>query len=166
MPDKKWVVNASPLISLAAIHMESVLFALADQIAIPDAVAKEVLAGRRHDPAYLLVEANKVPVLESQVIPTEIAAWDLGAGESAVLTYAYTHPGWIAILDDGMARKCAQSFSIPMKGTLSVVLLAKQAGLIPSAAQAIRELLGVGLRLQDSLIRDALKHTVREDWDV
>jgi predicted nucleic acid-binding protein len=166
VPDKKWVVNASPLISLAAIHMESVLFALADQIAIPDAVAKEVLAGKRHDPAYLLVEANKIPVLESQTIPTEIAAWDLGTGESAVLAYAYTHPGWIAILDDGMARKCAQSFSIPLKGTLSVVLLAKQAGLIPSAAQAIRELLGVGLRLQDSLIRDALKHTVGEDWDI
>lgn len=166
MPDKKWIVNASPLISLAAVHMESVLFALADQIAIPDAVAKEVLAGRRHDPAYLLVEANKIPVLESQVIPTEIAAWDLGAGESAVLTYAYTHPGWIAILDDGMARKCAQSFSIPMKGTLSIILLAKQAGLIPSAAQAIRELLGVGLRLQDNLIRDALRKTVGEDWNL
>jgi predicted nucleic acid-binding protein len=166
VPDKKWIVNASPLISLAAIHMESVLFALADQIAIPDAVAKEVLAGKRHDPAYLLVEVNKIPVLESQSIPTEIAAWDLGAGESAVLSYAYTHPGWIAILDDGMARKCAQSFSIPLKGTLSVVLLAKQAGLIPSAAQAIRELLGVGLRLQDNLIRNALRQTVGEDWNV
>jgi predicted nucleic acid-binding protein len=165
VPNKKWVVNASPLISLAAIQMESVLFALADQIAIPDAVAKEVLAGRKHDPAYLLVAANKIPVLESQSIPTEIAAWDLGAGESAVLTYAYTHPGWIAILDDGMARKCAQSFSIPLKGTLSVVLLAKQAGLIPSAAQTIRELLGVGLRLQENLIRNTLKQTVGEDWD-
>jgi predicted nucleic acid-binding protein len=82
-----------------------------------------------------------------------------------VLTYVYTHPGWVAILDDGTARKCAQSLSIPLKGTLTIVLLAKQAGLIPSAAQAMRELLGVGLRLQEDLIRDALKRTVGEDWD-
>jgi predicted nucleic acid-binding protein len=79
--DKKWVVNASPLISLAAVQLESVLFSLTDQVAIPRAVADEVLAGRKHDHAYQVVAENKIPILEDQPVLTEITAWDLGAGE-------------------------------------------------------------------------------------
>ncbi len=38
-------------------------------------------------------------------------AWDLGAGESAVLTWARRNPGFTAILDDRAARRCAESGS-------------------------------------------------------
>ena len=68
----------------------------------------------------------------------EILAWDLGKGETAVLSYALTNPGWTAIIDDRAARKCAMSFSIPIKGTLAVVILAKKHGLVDSAADVLR----------------------------
>ncbi len=44
-------------------------------------------------------------------IDPEIVAWDLGAGESAVLTWARRHPGFTAILDDCAALRCAESES-------------------------------------------------------
>jgi predicted nucleic acid-binding protein len=95
---------------------------------------------------------------------SELLAWDLGEGETAVLSWAIHRQKWTAILDDGQARKCAKSFSVPTKGTLGVVLLAKQQGHIPSAAKAIQALLGADFRLDDDLIREALAQTVGETW--
>jgi predicted nucleic acid-binding protein len=94
----------------------------------------------------------------------EILTWDLGRGETAVLSYALSNPGWIAILDDRIARNCARSYSIPFKGTLAVVILAKQQGVIDSAVRVMRSLQIAGLRLDDAVIRQALKQTVGEDW--
>ena len=72
---------------------------------------------------------------------------------------------WTAILDDAAARKCAHSFSVACKGTLAVVLLAKQRGLIPSATEVIRALVNTGFHLDDRVIRLALAQTVGETWE-
>ena len=56
------------------------------------------------------------------------------------------------------------SFSLMVTGTLSVIILAKQHGLIEFAAQVLQALRGVGFRLDDGVIRDALAHTVGEKW--
>jgi len=47
---------------------------------------------------------------------------------------------WVAVLDDGAARRCARSLSLMITGTLAVVLLAKQHGLIDSASQVLHDL--------------------------
>jgi predicted nucleic acid-binding protein len=67
-------------------------------------------------------------------------------------------------IDDKAARKCARSFSIRVKGTLGVIILARQRGLIPSAADLLRELRRNGFRLDDRLIRETLRRTVGEAW--
>jgi predicted nucleic acid-binding protein len=91
-------------------------------------------------------------------------AWDLGAGETAVLAYALANPGWTAVLDDNAARNCVRSFGIPVKGTLAVVILAKQQGLIPSAADLIRQMQQHEYRIHDAIVREALAQTVYEQW--
>jgi predicted nucleic acid-binding protein len=72
--------------------------------------------------------------------------------------------GWTAILDDAAARKCARSFSIPVKGTLGVIILARQQKLIPSAAQVLFSLQTAGFYLEDQIVREALDRTVAEKW--
>ena len=116
------------------------------------------------DRARYLLDSGRFPVITTPVPPAELTAWDLGAGETAVMAYVLANPGWTAVLDDGLARKCARSFSIPVKGTLGVVLLAKQRGLIPSAADILHELQAGGFRLDNRLVREALHHTVGETW--
>jgi predicted nucleic acid-binding protein len=96
--------------------------------------------------------------------PSELLAWDLGHGETAVLSWTIAQEGWTAILGDAEARKCARVFAVPIKGTLAVVLLAKQRGVIPSAAKAVQALISVGFRLDEQLIRDTLLRTVGEAW--
>jgi predicted nucleic acid-binding protein len=162
---ERWIVYASPLIALANVKQENLLFELADEIAVPNAVAIEIMAGPPQDLARQLIEKNQIPILKSTATPLELAAWDLGAGETDVLSFAITHPGWTAILDDGLARKCAAGFSIPVKGTLAVVILAKLHGLIESAADLMRELQNNGFRIRDDIVRRALQHTVNEVWD-
>ena len=73
-------------------------------------------------------------------------------------------PNWTAILDDAAARKCARTFSVSVKGTLAIVLSAKQRGLIPSASQVVQALVDVGFRIDDRIIKEALAQTVGEQW--
>jgi predicted nucleic acid-binding protein len=163
MPEQ-WVVNASPLIVLGKVGQLDLLTKLPQRIVVPAAVVTEILAGPEGDAARLAVQAKLFISVDTPGIVPELAAWDLGAGETSVLAYSLAHPGCIAILDDGAARKCAKAFGVPMKGTLAVIILAKKRGLIPSAAKVLHAVQEAGLRLDDDLIRVVLKQTVGEDW--
>jgi predicted nucleic acid-binding protein len=161
---ESWVLNASPLIVLARIGREDLLLALAERVVVPRPVAAEIQAGPAQDPARQVLEAGRFTVVDTSPPPPELLAWDLGRGETAVLSLALAERTWTAILDDAAARRCARSFSVPVKGTLAVVLLAKQRELIPSAAGVIQALLTGGFRLDDRIIQVALARTVGETW--
>lgn len=139
---------------------------LPEQAALPQAVAEEISAAAEDDPARQALQRGLFKIVKTPPIPDTILAWDLGKGESAVLAYALAHWGSIAILDDAAARRCARSLSVPVTGTLTVVILAKQFGLIESAAQVLTALRGADFRLEDDLIRDVLSRTVGEKWRV
>jgi predicted nucleic acid-binding protein len=161
---ERWVLNASPLIVLARVGLESLPLSLAAQVIVPRPVAEEIQVGPPLDPARQALAAGRFAVVDPPPAPVELIAWDLGAGETAVLSWAVANPGWTAILDDGEARKCARAFSIPVKGTLALVLMAKRCGLISSAGKVIQALLNIGFRLDESLIQDSLARTTDENW--
>lgn len=91
-----------------------------------------------------------------QVDPV-VAAWDLGLGESQVISWAYKNPGFEAILDDRAARKCALSLKIPVRGTLGVILLAKKDGRLAKAEPLLNQLVQIGFRLDPDLLRATLR---------
>lgn len=162
MPER-WVINASPIILLAKIEHLHLLAQLPDDWVVPQAVIAEIEAGPADDPARLLLPTLSWPTVAVTPNP-QILAWDLGAGESAVLSHALTQPGWKAVLDDGAARRCAHTFSIPLIGTLGVILRARRAGLIPAAVPLLQLLLSHDFRMDDAVIRRALQETVGEQW--
>lgn len=134
-----------------------------DEVVVPHAVAQEISAGPAGDPARRFLESGEIPVIEVPSLP-ELLAWDLGKGETAVLSYAFSNPGWTAIVDDLAARKCAKSYAIPVRGTLAMIILAKKKGLIPSAMEGMFAMQTAGLRLDDEIIRIALNREAGEDW--
>ena len=157
----------------AHIRQAPLITALADEAVVPEAVAAAILAGPTADPARLWIEAGAVPVTlapaASAGVATpppvpELLAWDLGAGETAVLAQAMATPGWMAVLDEAAARKCARSFSIPVLGTLATIVRTRQQGLIPSAGEAIRALRQAGFRIDAQLVRTVLWQTLQETW--
>jgi predicted nucleic acid-binding protein len=160
---EKWVLNASPIIALARVDQVELLARLPAQAVIPQAVVRELLEAPEDDPARRAVEGGLFRVVRGVPLP-EILAWDLGRGETAVLSYAHAHPGWISVLDDAAARRCARSLALACTGTLAVVILAKKHGLVQSAAQVLQDLRSHGFFLDDSVIREALTRTVQETW--
>ncbi len=150
-------INTSPLIFLTKGGVLELLQIIAQEIVVPTAVATEIQAyGKTDVTAVAILQTNWLVVLETPPVPTVIQSWDLGAGESAVLTWGYFHPGTEVILDDLAARRCAAALGIPVRGTLGLVLNAKQKGIIPAARPILEKLLLSGMYLSDKVINQAL----------
>ena len=155
---RKWVVNASPLILLTKVSHISLLQELCDELVIPGGVAKEILIGPANDLTKIWLNEKGSPLIRDleQVDPV-VAGWDLGLGESQVISWAYKNPDFEAILDDRAARKCALSLKIPVRGTVGVILLAKKDGRLAKATPLLNQLIQVGFRIDPELIRTALR---------
>lgn len=147
------VVNASPLITLFRSGQAGLLPRLFKHIVVPDAVWKEVVLDEWEDTAAQALGQQSWPVREAVVSSPRVAAWGLGAGETAVLSHALANPPLRAVIDDMDARRCAKTLSIPMLGTGGVLVLAKRRGLLPSVADGIARLRDAGLWLSDDIVR-------------
>jgi predicted nucleic acid-binding protein len=159
----RWVLNASPLICLARAGYHYLLKELPDEVVVPEAVVIEVSVGPPGDPAHSLLTGNLFPIV-SVSESSAVLKWDLGVGETAVLSYVLENPGWQAIVDDRAARNCARALGISVKGTLSIILSARKRGMIQSAAEAFRALQASGLWLDDQLIHKVLQDFPGETW--
>ncbi len=125
---------------------------LFDSIVVPEAVWKEVVVEGRDDAAARELEARAWPIREAVVPSPRVEAWNLGAGETAVLSHALSHPPRRAIVDDSAARRCAKTLSIPFLGTGGVLALAKRRGLISLVTEGLEKLRDAGLWLSDDLL--------------
>ena len=155
---KGWIFNASPLILFAKIHQLHLIEALSPDFRVPRAVIREIGAGAADDPAvkWLGDVSLCAHFVDAPSAPTLLAQWDLGAGETAVHSLALADDGAVVVLDDLAARKFAQTFRLPLLGTLGVLLRAKKAGLINQLAPHIQGLETAGANLSKPLIARAL----------
>ncbi|MEJ7639549.1 MAG: DUF3368 domain-containing protein [Singulisphaera sp.] len=152
------VVNASPLIFLTRVGLLEVLREPADEVFVPDVVFDEI--GRRGptDPAAVAIQTTAwLQVAPTPPVSPELAAWNLGAGETAVLGMALAVPGSIVVIDDLAARRMARSLDIPFLGTLALVGVAKAIGMIPSVRPVIDRLRQTGMYLSDRLAQQVLE---------
>lgn len=148
----RWVCNASPIIALARAGRLDLLTEAGSEFVVPAAVAGEIRAGPEGCPAVAWVSgagARFVQGVESR--DPAITAWDLGQGETEVLSWTRAHPGFEAILDDIVARKCAAAFRIPVRGTLGILVLAKRAGRLAAVAPLLSLLEQAGFRVHPTL---------------
>lgn len=148
------IVNASPLICLFRSGLQNVLGQLWKQVNVPGAVWEEILAGPENDKAArMLASTTWAAKVEAPPIPIQIAAWDLGPGESEVLSFALANPGCFAVIDDAEARRCARALGIPFLGTGGVLIIAKKKGHIESVSEALEALRSSGLYISNTVIR-------------
>jgi predicted nucleic acid-binding protein len=150
-------VNASPLIFLARAGLLEFLQLAGPEIVVPSAVADEIRREGPNDPAARALEATAwLKVVEAPPLPPVVQGWDLGAGESAVLAWAHAHPGTLAIVDDLAGRRCAAALRIPVRGTLGLVLIAKQRGKIKAARPVLESMRASGMYLSEAALNRAL----------
>ena len=150
------IVDASPLIFLARASRLDLLRMAADTILVPESVVAEVQAHADDAAGRLLQRISWLTVAPSETAPAPILAWHLGAGETAVLACALARPGAEAVLDDLAGRRCAAALGIPVRGTLGLVLTARQRGSIPAARPVVEALRREGMYLSDRVLDAAL----------
>ncbi|MCP4701307.1 MAG: DUF3368 domain-containing protein [Gammaproteobacteria bacterium] len=147
------VINASPLIALFRSRQAYLLPQLFKSIYVPEAVWQEVAHGRHRDLASQgITEEKQLIRTPATSIPKVIRLWNLGAGESAVLSLALQHPECRAVMDDQEARRCAETLNIATLGTGGVLVLAKKHGLLDSVEEAAVALRKAGLWLYDEVV--------------
>ncbi len=153
---EKIVINASPLILLCNSDLSHIVPDLFREVVVPEAVWLEILDGPHQDRAAQLLPTLEWLRKESVAPFRDVVRWDLGDGETAVLSYAVAHPDVTPVLDDMAAKKCATSLGIPTLGTGSLMILAKEYGLINSVEEAVLRLRDAGLWITNAVI-DMLK---------
>lgn len=151
------VVDASPLIYLGRCDLIDFLRLSDKEVVVPAAVADEIRKRGSSDPTVRAIAgASWMRVVPTPAIPKSIQSWDLGNGESSVISWALAHPGTTAVLDDLAARRCAETLALPCIGTLGLVLRAKRQGRIPAARPVVVALRLAGLYLSDAVVDRAL----------
>lgn len=154
----RWVFNASPLILLGKAGELHWLPRLGE-LAIPQAVAHEIAAGSKDDPArqWLATGDGQRFVHADATASDDLRAWDLGPGETAVVAWARQHADVEAVLDDAAARACAGVYGIRVRGTLSLVALAKRRGFIGACRPVFARLTAAGLFVTPALMEQVAK---------
>jgi predicted nucleic acid-binding protein len=148
MPINRVVVNASPLICLFKSGLADLLPALFKEVIAPEEVCHEILAQGKRDLAVQgLPSTDWLKRVGGIDIAPQVASWDLGRGESAVISLALRKPEYWAIIDDREARRCALSLHCLYTGTVGVLVLAKRRALIPSIRESLEKLIAAGLWL-------------------
>ena len=120
------IVNTSPLQYLFEVGQLELFPKLFGRIIVPEAVVAELAAGRRL--GVSLPEPEAIEWIDRRRPVSPIAgllSWDVGAGESAVLSLALERPGSWVVLDDKLARQAAIHLNLPLLGTAGILLRAK-----------------------------------------
>jgi len=136
------ICNTSPLQYLHQLGLLPILPALVRRVIVPQAVTLELAAGRTQGidlprPETLAWVTIRQPS-SATVLPL---ITDLGLGEKEALALALESSDAVVILDDALARRVAMTLGIQIRGTLGVLLDAKQAGLIPAIAPLLDTLI-------------------------
>jgi predicted nucleic acid-binding protein len=158
MAHRRWVVNASPLILLGKVEQIQLLGALAGEIAVPRAVIREVSAKPDGEPTVQTLTALEFAiVVDDEDPPANILSWDLGPGETQVISHAVRHSADRVVIDDLEARRCAKAMGLAIIGTLGIVGRAKVVGLIERAGPVVQRLRETGLYASDEIVQRLLR---------
>ena len=152
----KLVINASPIIFLAKLELIGYVPSMFEEFVIPTGVKDEILQYNDEAHKWISDKGNSY-IRDVGNIPSYINAWDLGKGETEVITFSKKNEDFIAALDDKAARNCAYSLDINVIGTIGIILLLKKKNIIKDAGNQLNKLRNIGYRINDDLFQHAIK---------
>ena len=146
------VSDTSPLTALLTVREAELLPRLFQEVVIPTAVETELRRSHATLPGWL-------KILPAQnVAKVSAYAQLVDAGEAEAIALAEEIKADRLLIDERKGRRLAREHGLPVVGLLGVVLLAKRAGLIPSARTLLDRLdREAGVYLREDLKSDALQ---------
>ena len=149
------VADSSPLVCLARTDLLHLLRDMFGQVLVPRIVWDEVTLARPDAPGALAVAgADWIRIRET---PTEDPeGLGLDPGETAAIRLAEALGADLLLIDERSGRRVAEARRLHVRGTLGVLIRARQLGWIPSLRAVIERLLDQGFRLSPELVEEAL----------
>jgi len=153
MPVPPVIVNNTPLVALWVLNRLDLLGDLYGSVWIPEAVEREFLATETAVRRPVLAQASWIQVMRISNPRLTLTYVGLDQGEAEVLALAVEHNARLVTIDERKGRRYAQRLGLALTGTLGVLLLAKQNGLVPAIAPLIEQLERSGLHLSTELVQ-------------
>ena len=157
MPKKPVISNTSPLIGLSGLNLLSLLRDLYTEVWIPREVEREFLGTKKRVHQEALNRAPWIKTVDLANPQSALAYGKLDPGEAEVFALADEHDALLVIIDEQEARQEAQKIRLPFKGTVGILLEAKEEGLIDVIKPFLKTLQKNGIYLSESLIAYALR---------
>jgi predicted nucleic acid-binding protein len=124
------ILNNTPLVALWAIDRWSILTQLFGEISIPLAVEREFLAVEADIRRRSLAEASWIHTAALSNPRHALPYQGLDRGEAEVLALAVEQDARLVVIDERKARQFAMRLGLPLTGTMGLLLLAKERGLV------------------------------------
>ena len=93
----------------------------------------------------------------SQPIPEPLQKSGLGDGEKEAITLALEINADLLLIDEWAGRKVATQLGLKITGTLGLLLVSKQRGLISEVKPFVEQLLQLGFYADEDLVRLVLR---------
>ena len=156
MQEKPVIVNNTPLVALWSLDQLSLFRELYTEVWIPPAVKAEFLEVK---PRIRQASLDNAPWIKTVRLtqPQRRVYAGFHRGEASVLDLAEEQKARLVIIDELKARRYAQQIGLQVTGTIGVLLLAKEQGLINAIQPPITEFQAHGLYLSSALINKALQ---------
>lgn len=157
MADGPIVCNTGPLIALSMVGQLELLKHLYERVVVPDVVIREVMAGGSERPGFPEIPSASWLERVHHSAPEPLLAFELGAGESAVIATAHRMKARLVLIDERRARRIAeQAYGFRVKGSAGILVSAKRAGLVPAVGPLLEEMARQGYFLSRRLLHRAL----------
>ncbi len=159
---KPAICNASPIIALSAIESLFLLTELFYPLYVPEAVYGEIMKETTDRPGSLellqMLEKNAFQLYRVKNQDTVHQMYGkLHFGEIEVIVAAKELAVPFVILDDRSARKLAQTLLLRPIGTLGILRLAKQEGIISGVKPFVDRLISNNFRISRNIDEQIIK---------
>ncbi|MBI2188354.1 MAG: DUF3368 domain-containing protein [Acidobacteria bacterium] len=150
------VADSSPLIYLSRVGLLHVLAALFGEVVVPRVVWDEAVERRPSAPGIdALRRARWIRVVDNPLPEVDLG---LDPGETAAVLLAESRHADLLLIDERIGRRVAQERGLVVRGTLGVLVQARQSELLPRLKPVLDALVAEGFRVAPALVREALAH--------
>jgi len=140
----KIISDTTPIISLASVGRLDILKKLFGEVFIPEAVYNEIKAKKSHGDRETDSEYIKTRTVAGKMYGNLLLS-QLDAGEAEVILLAKEMNADFVIIDENLGYRIAKNSGLDVVRTLSVILKAKQEGIINEAKPLLDEMIVKGI---------------------
>ncbi len=150
------VTNTGPIIALSGAGHLGLLEALFDRLVVPLGVMSELLGKPDAPEAPQLLRLQNFE-LRPNTHPLPIETHGLDQGEAEAIGLALEGWSTVVLLDEAHARRVAMSLGLQVRGSLGVLLEAKQRGLLHAVRPVVTAMVENGYFVGPDLVERILR---------